>query len=794
MRIAIDVTSLLDQYSNRGIGNYTKNLVKRLILNTEHEWHLIGFLTKKENESALNQKLKNVYFHSIGPVQFSSIISNKKVDFKIQQSLELISPDIFFVANFEHRSWSGTWKTIVMIHDLIPLTFKSYSTKGFFANLLKGMFYKSRLKYVKQANHIITNSNYSESEIVRLLDIPTNKITPIPLGVEKIIPNETNKSTLMQSLGIMGDYLLYYGGIEPNKNIEYLIEIFQKIAKKKEDIQLVIVSKDLKKNSSTKEIVANSKQANLLKEKIQKILQTNKQSQLLNRIVLPGEMKDELKTLLSNATAFVHLSKSEGFGLSVAEALSLGKPTFVSNIPVYKELYEGAVSFLPLNKAMEAAKIILNTLEDKMTMKTLSALAIKKAESYSWDNTANQTLELFNSVRYQTDMFAKTKPHKVAFVAPYFFPYKGGAETYSFSIARRLVESGFLVDAYTSRYEKRQPRFEHKFGINIRRSYAIIKGYYSRFYPTLLFSILFSNANIFHVQGFGFIWQDFLLIIKKFFSTKRHKFINTPHGPFMARKEYSGIELRIKKLFTKIQRFYLNWLYDVVIAVNPLQVEWIHSEYKIDISKIKCLPIGISEEHFDRIDQIEVENNFNPKHKIIGTFLGRFHRYKGVIKLVRAIASQPREMRSKLLFIFMGKDVDALEEMQRLIKENKLEDTIKIIVGPTDQRRNEILEISDFFVFPSEWEAYGIAMLEAMAHKNAIISTRTEGGQYLVNSKNGILYDIEEEAKLSEAIESLVLNDEMRETMKVESFKRAQNLIWNRVWGEYLELYKSISL
>lgn len=787
MRIAIEVTSLLDQYSNRGIGNYTKNLVKRLVEFEEHEWHLIGFLSKKENENILGIKLNNVIFHSIGAVEPSSMLTNKRIDKKIHKALELINPDIFFVPNFEHKSWVGKWKTIVMIHDLIPVAFNSYSSKGFVANYFKGIFYKNRLKHVQKATHIITNSNYSQSEIVRLLDIPSNKITPIPLGTEKVTNRGIDSKTILRSLGISNPYLLYYGGLETNKNTEYLIEVFRHFVKQNPEFSLVIVSKDIKRKLGTSNIKSKTRQAGLLKDLIVK-------NKLSDKVVLPGELKNDLPTILNNANAFIHMSKSEGFGLSVLEALSHGTPTFISNIPVYKELFEGAVVFLPISDARKASQILTDSLNDSKFIKNIRNLALTKASTFSWNETAKQTLDLFNTIRFTNEMFAKTQPHKVAFVAPYFFPYKGGAETYAFSIAKRLAENGFLVEAHTSQFEKGQPRFEHKFGINIRRHYPITRGYYNRFYPGLFFSILMCNANIFHVQGFGFLWQDFCLILKKLFSFRRKKFINTPHGPFMAKNDYSNFELKIKKIITRIQKLYLNWLYDVVIAVNPMQIEWINKEYGIAVEKIKNLPIGLSEEHFEKIDFISIHSQFNPKNKILGTYLGRFHKYKGVLKIIEAIHNLPKITKSNLLFIFMGKDADALADMNKLITNFKLEDTVKIVLAPTDQRRNELLEISDFFVFPSEWEAYGIAMLEAMAHKNAIISTKTEGGKFLIRPKNGILYDLESENGLIDAMEKIITDNELRESMKIEGYKKAKSLMWHKVWGEYIELYKSISL
>jgi glycosyltransferase involved in cell wall biosynthesis len=66
-----------------------------------------------------------------------------------------------------------------------------------------------------------------------------------------------------------------------------------------------------------------------------------------------------------------------------------------------------------------------------------------------------------------------------------------------------------------------------------------------------------------------------------------------------------------------------------------------------------------------------------------------------------------------------------------------------IFTGEIDEHEKyEILDISEIFVFPSAWEAFGIVLLEAMAYKNSIISTKTEGGNYLIKpGENGYLYD-----------------------------------------------------
>jgi glycosyltransferase involved in cell wall biosynthesis len=64
----------------------------------------------------------------------------------------------------------------------------------------------------------------------------------------------------------------------------------------------------------------------------QSILRLARESGVADRVILPGSVSDEERYwLFANAEAFVFPSLAEGFGLPVVEAMSLGKPVFLSN-------------------------------------------------------------------------------------------------------------------------------------------------------------------------------------------------------------------------------------------------------------------------------------------------------------------------------------------------------------------------------------------------------------------------------------------------------------------------------
>ncbi len=315
--------------------------------------------------------------------------------------------------------------------------------------------------------------------------------------------------------------------------------------------------------------------------------------------------------------------------------------------------------------------------------------------------------------------------------------------------------------------------------------------YYARFNPELFICLMKSNARIIHAQGFGFWWHDICLIIKRFTSKRKITFVNTPHGPFMARSDYSRCGKLIKIVFTRIQRIYLNWLYDYIMQVNPYQAQWLANEYKISPEKIKFLPLGIDEYHLRQTrtsKKLRDELRMGEKSILI-SFTGRFHEYKGVFTLLHAIKYLHNDLPG-VKFALIGNDAGALENMKRFIVENKLNQTVTIFENPNDNIRDQILDISEIFIFPGEWEAYGLAMLEAMAHRNAIIATPTEGARYLIEeNRNGKFFPFGDSKILAETIRSLIQHDKIRGEMIKNNTKKATGLSWDKIWNTYEEMY-----
>ena len=145
-----------------------------------------------------------------------------------------------------------------------------------------------------------------------------------------------------------------------------------------------------------------------------------------------------------------------------------------------------------------------------------------------------------------------------------------------------------------------------------------------------------------------------------------------------------------------------------------------------------------------------------------------------------------------MLFLAIGKDAGDKERLDKLAKELNVYNNIIFTGEVSEDEKLALLELSDIFVFPSEWEAFGIAMLEAMARGNAVVSSKTEGGQYLIEEgKNGFLYNYQDLTELKEKLAVLIKSDALRKKMQKANIKKAKSFLWPNIAKKLEEVYKN---
>ena len=107
---------------------------------------------------------------------------------------------------------------------------------------------------------------------------------------------------------------------------------------------------------------------------------------------VPGANDNELAALLRGASALVSPSLEEGFGLPPLEALALGTPVVLSDIPVYRELYSDWGQFFQPSDEEALAALLVRAAEG--TLPTHDPQAVRNR--FSWDQTTAKTEAIYS--------------------------------------------------------------------------------------------------------------------------------------------------------------------------------------------------------------------------------------------------------------------------------------------------------------------------------------------------------------------------------------------------------------
>ncbi len=279
-------------------------------------------------------------------------------------------------------------KTVVTVHDVIPLEFPEVYKQGLKAKL---NLYLQKIA-LSQVDAVLTDSFYSLKNIRMYLNIPHVKLKIVYLAADEIFkPKKVTKK-----YNLPKEFVLYVGDVNYNKNIPGLIEAC-KLAK----LPLVMVGKQAAEISSLKsQIPMNITNPQNLIRKLFNIphpqlahLELLEKLFKENNVIRLGFIPDEdLVDIYNLASVYCQASFSEGFGLNPLEALACETPVASSNSGSLPEvLGDNAIYFDPTD-----TKAISQAIMEAIRTPARNAFSI--ADAGGWDKTAKETLQVYKSL------------------------------------------------------------------------------------------------------------------------------------------------------------------------------------------------------------------------------------------------------------------------------------------------------------------------------------------------------------------------------------------------------------
>lgn len=398
MRLVIDMQAAQSRSAKRGIGRYSKALVKAL-LQQAHDAEIIllwnANLLQEPRKEFAHFDVHNIEFHApVGTpwLDTASIFLREKVLCDTQADILLLTSLFEGIADnsvTSIKAWCPI-PTAVIFYDLIPLLQREY----FFQNEDFKQWYLKKLEFLQKADRFLAISDSSAQEAKTYLHIPDEQVINISSAVDTIPEKLLSLDELQKRFSLRRPFLMHASACDERKNFKGLIQAFALLPSHiRRRYQLVLVCNPLPWQ----------------KRELQQLITA--QGLQKDEVIITGYVDDTtLFSLYKYAHLFVFPSLHEGFGLPILEAMHMDTPVIASNTSSMPEVvgYKEAL-FDPQDTAAIAATI-RRALEEPDFYEKLRQNSITQRKRFSWQESAKSAWEALWDLYKKTHSVQKAPP------------------------------------------------------------------------------------------------------------------------------------------------------------------------------------------------------------------------------------------------------------------------------------------------------------------------------------------------------------------------------------------------
>jgi glycosyltransferase involved in cell wall biosynthesis len=265
---------------------------------------------------------------------------------------------------------------VVTVLDLSFLRFPEYFNRG-------NRIYLSAMTRlaVRRARRVIAISEFTRTEIVRLLGVSPERVAVVHCGVDERFRPVRDPAVLeafRRERGLPERFILYLGTIEPRKNLERLLDAYARVRRHLPHKLVLAGGRGWKAEGVYARIAALD---------------------LERDVLLPGYVPMEEQPLWYNgADVYVYPSLYEGFGLPPLEAMACGTPVVAARAASLPEVLGDAAVLVDPLSVDALSEALLRVASDADLRRTLGLAGVARAEHFTWTRTALQTLEVYRQV------------------------------------------------------------------------------------------------------------------------------------------------------------------------------------------------------------------------------------------------------------------------------------------------------------------------------------------------------------------------------------------------------------
>jgi glycosyltransferase involved in cell wall biosynthesis len=389
LRVGIDGSAWTDR---RGIGRYTRSLLTALAQRSDPHRYVLFVDVQTARATDLPAAFETVVVATgQRPAQAVSPSSRRRLSDVLRMSCAAARQplDVFFFPSvFSYFPLLRPTRVVLVLHDAIAARYSEL----LFARRRFAFFSRvKRLIALRQANVILTGSEYAREGIVRDLGVSSARIRVInaaPAAIFRPLASARDPADLLNmcSLPRGARYLLYVGALGVQKNLPVLLEAFRRLVSQPRFATLRL-------------LLVVDYSAQMYRAAYDELRALATRHGLADRVCLPGFVADDVLVQLYNrADLLVLPSLEEGFGLPAFEAAACGTAAVVSENGPAGRLLDGAAWTVP-PQDVSALTIALETLlDDPIRRRMMGEEGLRRAPAFTWNRAASDLEALFREL------------------------------------------------------------------------------------------------------------------------------------------------------------------------------------------------------------------------------------------------------------------------------------------------------------------------------------------------------------------------------------------------------------